>query len=165
MKIRAMLLFCVFGFSVLYSGNVFSNESNNDSKPLFENKCSRCHGLERITQSVKTPVQWRSIVNRMRGKDMNWISDGEAQTIATYLSSHFAVKNNSYHNNHSGQPKIPPYLPELVGLITFCLLLITVVTGFVMTHGKRKLFKIHKTIAYTALTSGAIHGILIVITH
>ena len=164
MKSRAMLLFCVLGFLVFYSVNVLSNNNNDTSKSLFESKCSRCHGLGKITQTVKTPVQWSFTVNRMRGKDIHWISDEEAQTIAAYLASHFAVENSN-QSNHSDQSNIPPYLPELFGLITFCLLLITVVIGFVMTHGKRKLFKIHKTIAYITLVSGVIHGILIFIIH
>lgn len=164
MKYRAILLFCMLGSIIFYSINVLSHGNGDNSKLLFENKCSRCHGLERITQAVKTPDQWNSTVHRMRGKDTKWISDDEAQTIATYLESNFVVKN-SYQNNHSGQPIIPPYLPELFGLMTFCLLLVTVVIGFVMTHGKRKLFKIHKTIAYITLASGVFHGILILMTH
>ena len=134
------------------------------SKSLFESKCSRCHGPERIIQAVKTPAQWSFTVNRMRGKDIDWISDEEAQTIAAYLASHFAIEN-SYQNNHSDRSSIPPDLPELFGAVTFCLLLITVVIGFAMTHGKRRLFKIHKTIAYITLASGVIHGVLIFITH
>jgi hypothetical protein len=164
MKYRVILFFCLLGFIIYYSGNVLSQGNSDTSKLLFENKCSRCHGFERITQGVKTPDQWSITVNRMRGKDTKWISDEEAQTIATYLASNFVVKN-TYENNHSGQLSIPPDLPELFGLITFCLLVTTVVIGFVMTHGKRKLFKIHKTIAYITLASGVIHGILILITH
>ena len=164
MKIRAILICCVFGFLAFHSVDVLSHGNNDTAKSLFENKCSRCHGLERISQAVKTPVQWSFTVNRMREKDMDWISDENVQTITAYLTSHFAVEN-SYQNNHSDLSSIPPELPELFGLITFCLLLITLVIGFVMTHGKRKLFKIHKTIAYITLTSGVIHGILIFITH
>jgi hypothetical protein len=100
----------------------------------------------------------------MREKDTNWISAEEAQMIATYLAFHHVGKD-PYQNNHSNQSRIPSFLPELFGLITFCLLLITVVMGFIMTHGKRSLFKTHKIIAYITLTSGVIHGILIFITH
>lgn len=164
MKSRAILLFCLLGFIISHSGNVLSQGNSDTSKLLFENKCSRCHGFDKITQAVKTPDQWNSTVHRMRGKDTEWISDEEAQTIATYLASNLAVKN-SYQNNHSGEPSIPAYLPELFGLMTFCLLVTTVIIGFVMTHGKRKLFKIHKTIAYITLASGVIHGILIFMTH
>ena len=164
MKIRAKIFFCVLGFSIFCSVNVLSNSNNDTSISLFENKCSRCHGLERITKTVKTPDQWRFTVNRMREKDMNWISEEEAQTISTYLASHYADKNYN-QSNHSNQSIIPSFLPELFCLITFCLLLITVVIGFVMTHGKRKLFKIHRTIAYITLISGVIHGVLIFITH
>ena len=122
MNIKAILLFCLLYFLVFFPVNVLSNGNSNTSKLLFENKCSRCHGLERITQTVKTPVQWSFTVNRMREKDVNWISDEEVQTIATYLDSRFAGEN-SYHNSHSDQWNIPPDLPELFGLITFCLLL------------------------------------------
>ena len=165
MKNRGILLFCVLGFSVFWSVSALSGGNNDISKSLFENKCSRCHGLDKITQTVKTPDQWSSTVHRMREKDTNWISAEDAQTIALYLASHFADENSSPKKNHSGQLSIPTYLPELLGLITFCMLLITVVVGFVMTHGKRKLFKVHKTIAYITLASGVIHGILIFITH
>ncbi len=160
MKIRTIFLSFVLVFC---SVNALSDDNGDNSKSLFENKCSRCHGLERISQAIKTPDQWSLTVDRMREKDIRWISDEEALTITTYLASHFAGKD-SYPNDHSDQPSIPPYLPELFGLITFCLLLVTVVIGFVMTHGKRKLFKIHKTIAYITLASGVIHGILIFIT-
>lgn len=164
MRIKGIILFCLFSFSVFFSVSVLSNDHDDTSKSLFESKCSRCHGFDRIFQAVKTPVQWRFTVNRMREKDINWISNDEAQSIAAYLASLSAVEN-SYQKNHSDHSSIPPDLPELFGLITFCLLLITVVIGFVMTHGKRKLFKIHKTIAYITLASGVIHGILIFITH
>ena len=53
-----------------------------------------------------------------------WISDEEFQTIATYLGSRFAGEN-SYHNIYSDQWNIPPDLPELFGLLTFCLLLLS----------------------------------------
>jgi len=164
MKIRAILMFCVLGSLVFHSVDVLSHGNNDASKSIFESKCSRCHGFERISQAVKTPVQWGVTVNRMREKDIDWISDEEAQSIAAYLASLSAVEN-PYQSNHDDQSIIPPELPELFGLITFCLLLITLVIGFVMTHGKRKLFRIHKTIAYITLASGVIHGILIFITH
>ena len=65
MKIRAIILSCVLGFSAFYSVNVLANDNSDTSKSLYENKCSRCHGLEKITQTVKTPDQWSLTVNRM----------------------------------------------------------------------------------------------------
>lgn len=164
MKISGIIFFCLLGFSVFYPVNVLSDGNNNIPKSLFENKCSKCHGLERITQTVKTPVQWSATVHRMKEKDIHWISDKEVQAIATYLATQFAVKESN-QNNHSGQWNIPPGIPELFGIITFCLLLITVLIGFVMTHGRRRLFKIHRTIAYVTLASGVIHGTLIFISY
>ncbi|MBN2059909.1 MAG: hypothetical protein JW882_05770, partial [Deltaproteobacteria bacterium] len=130
---------------------------------LYENKCSRCHGLDRITQAVKSPEQWSDTVHRMGQKDKTWISEGEAQTIATYLASNFSKKSDG--QNDTGHSNIPTYLPKLFGFITFGLLFLTVVLGFIMTHGKRKLFKIHRVIAYITLVSGVIHGIFIIITN
>ena len=133
----------------------FYQRSNGDLTPL---------GLDRITQATKSPDQWSSTINKMRQKDTTWISQEEARTIAAYLSSYVSEKNSDYHN-HSGHSHIPTYLPKLLGFITFCLLFLTVVLGFTMTHGKRTLFRIHKVIAYITLASGAIHGILIMIIH
>ena len=163
MKIKATPLLLMLVFSIFYTVNGFSNENKITPKLLYENKCSRCHGLDKITQAVKAPDQWGYTVHRMRQKDKTWISQGEAQTIATYLASNFSKKSDDH--NDSGHSHIPTYLPKLFGFITFSLLFLTVVLGFTMTHGKRKLFKIHKVIAYITLASGVIHGILIMITH
>jgi len=164
MKIKTIPLLLVLVFSIFYTVNVLSNENYIIPKLLYENKCSRCHGFDRITQATKSPDQWSSTVNRMRQKDTTWISQEEAQTIATYIASNVSEKNSDDHN-HSGHSHIPTYLPKLLGFITFGLLFLTVALGFAMTHGKRTLFKIHKVIAYITLASGVIHGILIIITH
>jgi hypothetical protein len=164
MKIKAITLLSVLVFSIFYTVNVLSNDSNLTPKLLYENKCSRCHGLDKITQETKPPDQWTSTVNRMRQKDTTWISLEEAQTIATYLISNVSEKNSN-DQNQAGHPHIPTYLPILFGFITFGLLFLTVVLGFAMTHGRRRLFKIHKVIAYITLASGFIHGILIIITY
>jgi hypothetical protein len=164
MKIRAISLLLVLVFSIFYAVNVLSNDNNITPKLLYENKCSRCHGLDRITQATKSPDQWSSTVNRMRQKDITWISEEEAQTIAAYLAPNVSEKNSD-DNNHSGHSHMPTYLPKLLGFITFGLLFLTVVLGFAMTHGKRRLFKIHKVIAYITLASGVIHGISIIVTH
>ena len=131
---------------------------------LYQDKCSKCHNDNRIMQAIKSPDQWQATINKMRQKDTNWISQEEAQTIATYLASNILKKDLNGHD-HSKHSLIPTYLPKLFGFITFSLLLITVALGFFMTHGKRTLFKIHKLIAYTTFISAIIHGILIFITH
>jgi len=164
MKIKTISLVLVLVFSIFYAMNVLSNDSNITPKLLYENKCSRCHGLDRITQATKSPDQWSSTVNRMRQKDTSWISEEKTRTIAAYLASYVSEKDSDDHN-HSVHSYIPTYLPKLFGFITFSLLFLTVVLGFAMTHGKRRLFKIHKIIAYITLASGVIHGILIIVTH
>ena len=114
MIIKAVLLSCVLGLLVFHPVNVLSNGNSESERLLFESKCSRCHGLDKITQTVKTPDQWSLTVNRMREKDMNWISEEEAQTITTYLSSNFSGEN-PYQNNQSNLSRILSFLPELFG--------------------------------------------------
>ena len=89
---KAIPLLLVFVFSFFYAVNVLSDDNNITPKLLYENKCSRCHGLERITQAIKSPDQWSYTVNRMREKNKTWISQGEAQTIAKYLASNVSKK-------------------------------------------------------------------------
>ena len=78
MKVKAILLLFMLVFSIFYTANVFSNENKITPKLLYENKCSRCHELDKITQAIKAPDQWSYTVHRMREKDKNWISQGEA---------------------------------------------------------------------------------------
>ena len=161
MKIKTAPLLLMFAFSIFYPVNALSDYDNITPKLLYEKKCSRCHGLDRITQATKSPDQWSATVNRMRQKDAAWISQEEAQTIAAYLASDDSEKTSNNHNR-SRNLYTQTSLPKLFGFATFGLLFLTVVLGFSMTHGKRKFFKIHKVIAYITLASGAIHGILII---
>ena len=160
MKTKVTPLLLVLIFSTFYTVNVSSGDNNITPKMLFENKCSRCHGLDRITQATKSPDQWSSTVNRMRQKDTNWISQEEARTIAAYLASSVSGKNSDDQKD-SLHSHMPTYLPKLFGFITLSFLFFAVVLGFTMTHGKRRFFKVHKAIAYITLTSGVIHGVLI----
>jgi len=164
MRIKVIFFLLILVFSIFYTANVLSEDYENTSKLLYEKKCSRCHNLDRINQAIKSPDQWSATVGRMRQKDTSWMDPMEARTIALYLASNVSQEKTSEHKQ-SKYSYIPTYLPKLFGFITLSLLFITVALGFTMTHGKRKLIKIHKIIAYTTLASGVIHGILIFITH
>lgn len=56
-------------------------------RDLFGVKCAKCHRLDRALSTRKTPVQWRRTVERMRQKDMTWLSEAEADMIASFLIS------------------------------------------------------------------------------
>ena len=52
---------------------------------LFEEKCSLCHNPNRVFIENLTDEQLEAIVDRMRARAPDWISQDEAATILTYL--------------------------------------------------------------------------------
>jgi cytochrome c5 len=63
-----------------------------DGKTLFEAKCSVCHGLDRPMALKETKEKWASIVQEMRAKKVDWISDAEASKIVDYLAEKYGKK-------------------------------------------------------------------------
>lgn len=66
-------------------------EIENDPKQAFRNRCATCHSLDRVYQQVKKERDkasaWIHVVNRMRAKAPEWISEEEARQIVDYLQS------------------------------------------------------------------------------
>jgi len=56
---------------------------------LVTQKCSLCHGLDRITATTRTRAQWTAIVNRMIYLGAPLTTD-ETKTIVDYLSTNDA---------------------------------------------------------------------------
>jgi hypothetical protein len=56
-------------------------------RDLFVVKCAKCHRLDRALSARKTSQQWRSTIEQMRRKDMTWMSEAEADRIASFLIS------------------------------------------------------------------------------
>ena len=60
------------------------------ARALIDQRCSRCHSLDRIYRAVETPAQWREIVTRMVGYasgSTGALLPGEDQQIIEYLSA------------------------------------------------------------------------------
>jgi ferredoxin-NADP reductase len=60
------------------------------ARALIDQRCSRCHSLDRIYRAVETPAQWREIVTRMVGYasgSTGALLPGEDQQIVEYLSA------------------------------------------------------------------------------
>jgi cytochrome c2 len=52
---------------------------------IFEEHCDKCHELERGTAAHKaSDERWRDAINRMRGKDAQWISADEAKILVLW---------------------------------------------------------------------------------
>ncbi len=62
-----------------------------DGKELFAIRCQACHTMERISfhlgKDHAMKMDWSHIVNRMRGKAPQWMTDDESIKIAQYLQS------------------------------------------------------------------------------
>ena len=56
-----------------------------DGQALTEERCSVCHGLDRIESAKKTPEEWRANVERMvdQGAELN---GAEQEAVIEYLS-------------------------------------------------------------------------------
>lgn len=60
------------------------------ARALIDQRCNRCHSLDRIYRAVETPAQWREIVTRMVGYasgSTGALLPGEDQQIIEYLSA------------------------------------------------------------------------------
>ncbi len=49
---------------------------------LYEEKCSKCHTLERVFKDVKTEDEWKACVTEMMRKSPLWITPEDASQIA-----------------------------------------------------------------------------------
>src|SRR5215467_1759023 len=60
------------------------------ARALVDQRCGRCHSLDRVYKAVETPAQWREIVTRMVGYaagSTGALQPGEDQKIIEYLSA------------------------------------------------------------------------------
>jgi ferredoxin-NADP reductase len=60
------------------------------ARALVDQRCSRCHSLDRIYKAVESPAEWREIVTRMVGYaagSTGALQPGEDQRIIEYLSA------------------------------------------------------------------------------
>jgi ferredoxin-NADP reductase/mono/diheme cytochrome c family protein len=60
------------------------------ARALVDQRCGRCHGLDRVYKAVETPADWREIVTRMVGYaagSAGALQPGEDEKIIGYLSA------------------------------------------------------------------------------
>src|SRR5215471_9650891 len=60
------------------------------ARALVDQRCSRCHSLDRIYKAVESPAEWREIVTRMVGYaagSTGALQPGEDERIIEYLSA------------------------------------------------------------------------------
>jgi hypothetical protein len=54
----------------------------------MEERCSKCHGVDRIKAKTHTADEWKGIVARMVGKGAS-LNDAEQQAVVDYLKTNF----------------------------------------------------------------------------
>jgi hypothetical protein len=52
-----------------------------DGKTLVEERCTKCHGLDRIESVGKTSEEWETTVKRMVGKGANLNAEEQAAVV------------------------------------------------------------------------------------
>ncbi|NOZ09654.1 MAG: hypothetical protein GXP09_01200 [Gammaproteobacteria bacterium] len=65
-------------------------EAVSSPRQIFHKRCSACHTLERVYLKVEKGMDsksWNHIVQRMQGKNPEWLSTDEAKQIMSYLRS------------------------------------------------------------------------------
>jgi hypothetical protein len=75
-----------------------------------DQRCGRCHSLDRIYKTAETPEEWRATVARMVAYAVgsgNAFQSGEDEQIITYLSAAQRPKR-SINGSHRGPPLCPP---------------------------------------------------------
>ena len=59
--------------------------TGGDGEKLLNERCTKCHSLDRVKTAQKTQDQWQQIVTRMVGKGAN-LSNDEQKTLVEYLA-------------------------------------------------------------------------------
>jgi mono/diheme cytochrome c family protein len=85
MKKVIFILITVFAASFAFAVVQGGIDSYREGKELFEEKCAKCHSLERALGKSKDLEAWRRTTMRMSGYSGGVITDVDAEKIAEYL--------------------------------------------------------------------------------
>ena len=79
-------LLCLIVASALFLGPLpgIAADESPAPKALFEKRCSRCHGLDKVT-ATGTLDFWKGTVKKMKDKWFSGISEQEMEIITRYL--------------------------------------------------------------------------------
>lgn len=75
-----------------------------EQRYLFEEKCGMCHSVERAFLEPITDEQFRAIVQRMRERAPQWISEQQAETIIGYMAGGARGITRPEHDEIDGGP-------------------------------------------------------------
>lgn len=83
MKFSVLLIIFIISFSTVYGQTQGNIEIFQYKAPqfLYEEKCSKCHTLERVFTEHKTENEWRICIAKMIQKNPLWITETEEVQI------------------------------------------------------------------------------------
>lgn len=67
---------------------------------FFENKCSRCHSIDRSLFALKPQEEWPEVIDRMREKAPEWITEEESKRISEYLLENIKSRRAGLHDDN-----------------------------------------------------------------
>ena len=78
----------VLDFLMSHSQDAAIKASLDDDQRFFEDKCSRCHTLDRVLHSPLQGDSLRHVVNRMQSRSgTDWLSDQDVERVLAYLDT------------------------------------------------------------------------------
>lgn len=92
MKHLFFLVLIVFLAAFYLSISNAAEEKSVYAKPIFEQKCSVCHKIDRATSKTKTYDEWYKTVTRMKNRNSAKITDDEVKLIVDYLTTNHGRK-------------------------------------------------------------------------
>ncbi|MDD5774109.1 MAG: multiheme c-type cytochrome [bacterium] len=108
MKIKNILVLLLLSFCCL--SFVFGED---EGKRIFEEKCDKCHSLDRALSLTKDESAWRRTVERMAKKIEGIISGEDVEKITKYLAGRETIKQEiKQDNKNDTQEKIAEYEGE-----------------------------------------------------
>mgnify|MGYP001767765464 CR=1 FL=1 len=86
------LIICILGITFFIFPVVsvcYAQTQAEDTRTLFEKKCSACHAIKKATSQKKSQTEWADTVMRMKNKHGAPVNESEAKSITDYLAKNY----------------------------------------------------------------------------
>jgi cytochrome c5 len=88
--VSLVLFFAVIAVVTLLLTGVFAEEQKKiDGKAIFEQKCIKCHSVEKFKSMQHDRQGWEIILNRMQRSKNCVLSDDEVNAVSEYLAKKY----------------------------------------------------------------------------
>ena len=98
----------------LFAGAAYAQDivlPDGKAKPIVENACAECHGLDQVVSSGMSADDWRKTVNRMIKKGAS-VTPDQVDAVVDYLSVYFVPDKTNVNSANAQQLKDSLQLTE-----------------------------------------------------